>query len=195
MNFECENCHFKLTNEFCPKCGQRMDVACDVCPAKDRQIHEGATRFGELYAKREHDLAASEAKRIAEVTQLREGYEKTIDDQWRELERYHAKETKWNQEERQIAKASERAESEAWQKVADTLDVKLTTGYRIDEARVLQRLRVERSAAALLRAEVADLKRQLAGNVDEFARQREEFLEHLQNKNGAARLEASTNEV
>lgn len=30
MQFKCDNCSFKLVNEFCPKCGQRMKVSSEV---------------------------------------------------------------------------------------------------------------------------------------------------------------------
>lgn len=172
-----------------------MDVACDACPGKDARIQELMMRYDVLAKRRESDVAAVEAKRVAEVEDLRERYERTVDDQWRDLERLRQKETKWNQDERQVAKASAHADSEAWQKVAATLDIKLVTGYQIDEARVLQQLRVERSAASLLRAEVAALKQQLSTGVDEFARQREEFMAHLQDRNGAAKLEAPKTKV
>lgn len=195
MNFECENCHFKLTNEFCPKCHSRMGIGCDECPGKDKRILDLETQLRNAVLMREGDVEYFRRKHEEEIADLRGRYEKTVDEQWRELESLRSQQATWKIDKDSAAKIYEHCDSEAWQKVADTLDVKISTGYRIDEARVLQQLRVERSAASLLRAEVAGLKSQLAGTVDEFARQREEFLEHLQNKNGAARLEASKKEV
>lgn len=200
MNFECENCHFKLTNEFCPKCGQRMDVACDQCPGKDQQIEGMGRQITEL-EWRVRDLSGKLSASVGkiehrkEIEDLRERYEKTIDDQLRELMDLRQERNAWANERAELGGRLDKIEEKAWRQVADALGVKLTTGYRFDEARVLQQLEIERSAAGMLRAEVAQLKIRLAAGVDEFARQREEFMEHLQNKNGAARIESAKTEV
>src|SRR4051812_13528873 len=77
MIFQCGNCAFKLVNEFCPKCGQRMAVACDECVGRVDKI---AQLEGDLTA------AAATCSRIArewlakydrETQALRDGYAHT----------------------------------------------------------------------------------------------------------------------
>lgn len=190
MIFECENCHHHLVNEFCPKCGQRMNVACDECKGRIERI---TALTAELNKKRDEykaDLQFRTDSYSKDVQELRAKYDRTVEQQRHALEDQRSELSRLRGVEAIAGKRQKEWEAEAWAAVAKTLELQLPIGYVIDEARVLRQLKIERVAASLLRAEVAELKREASTQIDEFAKKREEFMAALQDRNGAKKLEA-----
>lgn len=195
MIFSCENCHHKLVNEFCPKCGQRMIVACDECAGRITKIAD-LESFLENARK---DLERARRDRIDEavldrehydlcLSRLRREYDGTVESQRDELQKLRA-------ESSATKKRHEDWERDAWQKVAEALDLPWEPGFVIDERSVLRRLKIERNAASILRSQVQDLKCENAGQIAEFARVREEFMAKMDERNGTLKIEAPQSEV
>lgn len=202
MIFSCENCHHKLVNEFCPKCGQRMIVACDECTGRiakieelesviidrDWQLREAVGKAGAAAKTHTAEFHKIEDAHAIALRKLRQEYDSTVESQRDELQKLRA-------ESSATKKRHQDWERDAWQKVAEALDLPWEPGFVIDERSVLRRLKIERNAASILRSQVQDLKSENAGQIAEFARVREDFMAKMEERNGALKIEAPQSEV
>lgn len=181
MQFKCPNtaCGFTLTNEYCPKCGQGMEIGCSECVNKDTLLKRLSV---DLAATRGVVRENARAARF-ELESLTQRHEQKQEELHKTIERLHIerepREEKIKSLEEQVAKAAESDEAktrEAWRLIVEELEIAMPIGYVIDGPRVLAQLRIERAAAATLRGQLAAAKAETEMYVKNFATAREKYL-------------------